>query len=95
MKSVKDPQIYQVTLDNISTYKSSVLKINLQIADLESKISSVNITRTHIIGNIKESNHPIKPKKKLIVIVAFVTGFILSIFLVFFIEFIRSEKEEK
>lgn len=35
-----------------------------------------------------------KPKKKLIVAVAFVTGFILSIFLVFFIQFVRTLKEE-
>ena len=47
--------------------------------------------RTKKIGEITISNHPInKPKKKLIVAVAFVTGFILSIFLVFFIDFIKS-----
>ena len=35
-----------------------------------------------------------KPKKALIVTVAFITGFILSIFLVFFIQFIQSIKKE-
>jgi uncharacterized protein involved in exopolysaccharide biosynthesis len=35
-----------------------------------------------------------KPKRALIVVVAFVTGLILSIFLVFFLEFIRGSKEE-
>jgi len=95
LKNEKNPQIYQTLLDSIAKYKNSLLNINLQIADLKSKLSAVNITRSHIIGNIKESDYPIKPKKKLIVVVAFVTGFILSIFLVFFIEFIRSEKEEK
>ena len=46
---------------------------------------------TKKIGEITISNQPInKPKKKLIVAVSFVTGFILSIFLVFFIDFIKS-----
>lgn len=43
--------------------------------------------------SIKE--YPIKPKKKLIVVVSFVTGFILSIFLVFFMQFIKSFKEDE
>ena len=34
-----------------------------------------------------------KPKRKLIVIVAFITALILSIFIVFFVEFIKSAKE--
>ena len=35
------------------------------------------------------------PKRALIIIVAFITGFILSIFLVFLLEFFRSEKGEE
>jgi len=51
---------------------------------------------TKQIGVIKVSNTPINtPKKKLIVIVAFVTGLILSIFIVFFMEFIRGFREEE
>ncbi len=52
---------------------------------------------TKMMGSITVDDSPInKPKKKIIVTVAFVTGFILSIFLVFFIEFIRGmRKEEK
>lgn len=51
---------------------------------------------TKIISDIKVGNHPINaPKKKLIVTVSFVTSLILAIFLVFFIEFIKTFKEEK
>ncbi|MDK2081704.1 Wzz/FepE/Etk N-terminal domain-containing protein [Aliarcobacter butzleri] len=51
---------------------------------------------TKQIGDIIISNEPInKPKKTLIIIVAFVTAFVLSIFLVFFIEFVRSLKKEE
>lgn len=51
------------------------------------------IKNTEIISK-KIGTNPIKPKKKLIVVVAFITGFILSIFLVFFIEFIKGFQEE-
>jgi uncharacterized protein involved in exopolysaccharide biosynthesis len=48
-----------------------------------------------VVGEYIAKDYPIKPKKRLIVTVAFVTGFILSIFLVFFIEFIKGFKEEE
>lgn len=56
-----------------------------------------NVIMTKQIGNIKIDEQAInKPKKTLIVVVSFVTGFILSIFIVFFIQFINSmRKEEK
>ncbi|MEM5557242.1 Wzz/FepE/Etk N-terminal domain-containing protein [Aliarcobacter cryaerophilus] len=54
-----------------------------------------NKIMTKQIGDIKISEGAInKPKKSLIVTVAFITGFILSIFLVFFIQFIQSIKKE-
>ena len=52
-------------------------------------------THTKKVGDINIGNEPVnKPKKKLILAVSFVTGFILSIFLVFFMEFIRSFKDK-
>ena len=53
-----------------------------------------NYKNTKIVGDIMLNDFPVKPKKLLIVAVAFVTGFILSIFLVFFREFIRGFKEQ-
>ena len=54
-----------------------------------------NKIMTKQIGDITISEEAInKPKKALIVTVAFITGFILSIFLVFFIQFIQSIKKE-
>jgi uncharacterized protein involved in exopolysaccharide biosynthesis len=47
-----------------------------------------NYKNTQIVNNILTEDKPVKPKKKLIVIVGFVAGFILSIFLVFMLEFI-------
>ncbi|MCT7433808.1 Wzz/FepE/Etk N-terminal domain-containing protein [Aliarcobacter cryaerophilus] len=52
-----------------------------------------NKIMTKQIGDIKISEEAMnKPKTALIVTVAFITGFILSIFLLFFIQFIQSIK---
>ena len=94
--------------DKIEQLKNQIqnLKIILQIQIPQEKQNiknQINLTKLQIkntfftkeIGSPLMSDKPAKPKKKLIIIVAFITGFILSIFLVFFIEFIRSFKEEK
>ncbi len=95
LKTTKNSQIYAIILNNISEIQSQITKNELTVTNIQSKLSASNITLTHIIGNIKKSPYPIKPKKKLIIIVAFITGFILSIFLVFFMEFIKSLKESE
>ena len=53
-----------------------------------------NYHNTAVVGNIITQDNPIKPNKKLIIIIAFISGLMLSIFLVFFLEFIRSSEEE-
>ncbi len=95
LTKTKDPTIYQTLLDNIRSYQKDILNLELKIGQLESQISPINITKTHVIGKVIQNDYPIKPKKKLIVTVAFVTGLIFSIFLVFFIEFAKSFKEER
>lgn len=62
---------------------------------IEIEMSKDNYKNSEIIGEIITNEYPIKPKKKLVVAVSFVTSFILSIFLVFFIDFIRSFRDEK
>ncbi|WP_419770627.1 MAG: Wzz/FepE/Etk N-terminal domain-containing protein [Candidatus Marinarcus sp.] len=54
-----------------------------------------NYKNTEIVGQIMVDNHPVAPKKKLIIVVAFVTSFIIAIFLAFFMQFIKSFKEDK
>jgi len=72
----------------ISTLKANVYNKELSITPLR-------IKPTHIVGKVEVLDKPIKPKKALIVIVAFITALMFSIFLVFFLEFIRKIKEEK
>lgn len=54
-----------------------------------------NVIMTKQIGDIQIDNNPInKPKKLFIVVVSFVSGFILSIFLIFFMQFVNSIRKE-
>src|SRR5574344_1746449 len=73
--------------DELLTTTLYKLEESKQIA--ESLLLSHNYKNTQIVGEIITNDFPTKPKKKLIVAVAFVTGFIISIFLVFFIQFIQ------
>ncbi|WP_024787503.1 GNVR domain-containing protein [Lebetimonas sp. JH369] len=87
----------QNKIDNLN--KSLKFDIPQQIENLKNQIVQINLALKNTfaakeIGKPLMFDHPIKPKKKLIIILAFITGFILSIFLAFFIEFIKGFKEE-
>ena len=78
--------------DELLTTTLYKLEESKQIA--ESLLLSHNYKNTQIVGEIMTNDFPTKPKKILIVAVAFVTGFIISIFLVFFIQFIQGIRKE-
>ena len=83
--------------ENKDNIKNKLEKIKEFIMVRHQKLSNFYdiAVKTEQIGDIKISEEAInKPKKALIVTVAFITGFILSIFLVFFIQFIQSIKKE-
>ena len=61
--------------------------------DLLLSLSPLKIAPTQMLGEPEVRKSPVKPKKKLIVVVAFITGLMLSIFLVFFLEFLAKGKE--
>jgi LPS O-antigen subunit length determinant protein (WzzB/FepE family) len=69
--------------------------IEVKHSRLKTLLLPYNYENTHIVNRILTDDKPVKPKKKLIVIVGFVTGFILSIFLVFLLEFIGRIKEKE
>ncbi|HFD14587.1 MAG TPA: hypothetical protein ENJ34_04700 [Epsilonproteobacteria bacterium] len=54
-----------------------------------------NVHMTQLVNEITVGDNAIKPKKKLIIIVAFITGLMLSIFLAFFLEFLSGIKNKK
>lgn len=87
------------TSTNKSAIKQSLQEISKYISDRHQKLVDLYKTKkynmTNQIGDVVVENKPInETKQSLIISVAFVTGFILSIFLVFFMEFIRSFKNE-
>ena len=52
-----------------------------------------NYKNSEIVGQVITNDYPAKPKKKPIVAVAFIAGFILSIFLVFIMNALRKEDD--
>jgi uncharacterized protein involved in exopolysaccharide biosynthesis len=84
---------YEAKKDQLEFIETAQIEEELNI--LKSLMESHNYKNTDIIGKVMTNDYPVKPKKKLIVVVAFVTGFILSIFLVFFMEFIRGFRQEQ
>jgi len=60
---------------------------------LQYNISPANIQNFHVVGDFVTKDHPAKPKKRLILAVAFITGLILSVFFVFFLEFIEENRK--
>lgn len=82
----KESELYAMS-NRISTLRS-------QKNDLALSISDLRIQPTKVIGNFEVLDKPIKPKKTLIIVVSIITGLMLSIFLAFFLEFMRSSKEE-
>jgi len=70
-------------------------KFNDDIAVLKYNISPSNLKNASVVGEMQVSDYPVKPKKKLIVIVAFVTGLMFSIFLAFFLEFVKGGQREE
>jgi uncharacterized protein involved in exopolysaccharide biosynthesis len=64
-------------------------------SDIEFSISQLKLKKAGQIGKIKVLDYPVKPKKKLIVVVAFITGLFFSVFLVFFLEFIHNSKRNE
>ena len=73
---------------------TSLYKLEENKKIIELSLLPHNYKNTQIVGEIMTNDFPAKPKKSLIVAVAFVTGFILSIFLVFVIQFIQGTKKE-
>jgi len=90
--------VYSIELNSytgeLADIKNRIFSIHNQLNDLNLSISPKNLKMTEIIDKINVSDAPIQPKKSLIVAVTFVTGLILSIFLVFFLEFIGKKDDE-
>jgi capsular polysaccharide biosynthesis protein len=69
--------------------QTKITQLNEKIDTLNFKKSEQNLSNSKLIGDYIVNDYPVKPKKSLTIAVSFVTGFILSIFLVFILNFFR------
>ena len=87
----KEIQLLEKNQDKLSPV---VAKLEIEAIKLKSfKPSSIGIHAVQINQHAYAPQAPIKPNKRLIVTVAFIAGFILSIFLVFIMNAFRPEKQ--
>ncbi len=78
----------QTELNNIT---NKIYSLKNKKNDIELSISPLKIHKTAIVGEIETLDKAVKPKKALIFIVAFITGLMLSVFLAFFLEFLKEK----
>jgi LPS O-antigen subunit length determinant protein (WzzB/FepE family) len=72
----------------------SISELIKEKTELDLLLNKRNYKNSEIVGHIITNDYPIEPKKKLIVTVAFIAGFILSIFLVFIMNAFRKEDDK-
>ena len=73
--------------------KTKIYQLEEKMNTTKFKLSEENLSNSKLVGGYITSDYPTKPKKGLIIVVAFVTGFILSVFIVFFLNFINNKKD--
>jgi LPS O-antigen subunit length determinant protein (WzzB/FepE family) len=98
-----------ILINSIATINKNILDLqnkenNLSISQINSLIEKkkilelmllpYNYKNSQIVGKILTNSYASKPKKSLIIAVAFVLGLILSIFVILFLEFVVSIKED-
>jgi LPS O-antigen subunit length determinant protein (WzzB/FepE family) len=77
-----------------SPFIAEINKLDIETIKLQAFVpSSAGINAMQLNQHAYPTETPIKPKKKLIVAVAFIAGFILSIFLVFIMNAFRKEDD--
>lgn len=76
------------------------IELKTKISQLEEKknttkfkLSEDNLSNAKLVGNYVINDYPVKPKKMLIIAVSFITGFILSIFIGFILNFINNSRK--
>ena len=74
--------------------KTRTTQLNEKIEILSFKRSEQNLSNMRLLGEYILNNNPIKPKKSLTITVSFISGFIVSIFLVFLLNFINNSRKE-
>ena len=88
-------QINSIEIEKQQIIKNILPKMKASLDEIKFKLSEQNISNTRLVGDYIVNEYPTKPKKTLIIVVLFVTGFTLSIFIVFFMQFVNNFRKEK
>lgn len=81
-------------IQRLNVARDAAFKLKNEISELEAEISPINIKKSQIVGGVTIYDKPVKPKKMLVMAVAIITGFMVGLFAIFFMEWISKEKEE-
>lgn len=88
-------QINSIEIEKQQIIKNILPKMKASLDEIKFKLSEQNISNTRLVGDYIVNEYPSKPKKLLIIVVSFITGFILSIFIVFFMQFANNFRKEE
>jgi len=82
--------------EELQKIEESENEIEKKLNEIESfQFKKDNIQNIQILQPPTSSHYPIKPKKKVIVMLASVTGLFLMLFLAFFLEYLSKYKKER
>ena len=70
----------------------TIPNLKIKIKQIESSMKPPYLEMTRVVGRIYTHDYPVKPRKKLILALAVLTGLMLGIFLAFFWEFVKSKQ---
>ncbi|OCL96484.1 Wzz/FepE/Etk N-terminal domain-containing protein [Aliarcobacter thereius] len=93
-ENILNDEIKNAEIELNINFEKKLEDLNNSLVLEKLKLTNDRVKNSNIIGEIITNDFPVKPKKKLIVAVAFVTGFIISIFLVFLFNFIKQYRNE-
>lgn len=75
--------------------KNTIPKMKTSLNEEKFKLSEQNVSNARLLGDYIVNEYPIKPKKFLIIVLAFVAGCVLAIFLVVFMQFVNNFRNKK
>ncbi len=70
---------------------NKITNVKYEIEQLKFKMSKQNVQNSHVVGDYIIKNHPVKPKKKLILAIGFIAGFIFAVFWVLMLNYFKEE----
>ena len=91
--------VYSISLNSqnteLSALRERIYTLEKEISEIRLDLLPVNIKQTEILGDVIINDYPVAPKKKLIVILGAMLGFIFSIILVLIMGFVKKYKENE